>query len=139
MKPLIFAIVCSSAILSSQAGAQSSGAPPEPDLTREQARDRAEQLFATFDINHDGVVTRKEAQSVGRRLMMRRAATGRDVAPGIGGHTLRFLEHAFAGMPSVTEQQFEQAFLAHFDQMDVNHDGILTATERRGGNEAPAQ
>jgi hypothetical protein len=39
----------------------------------------------------------------------------------------------------VTEQQFEQAFLAHFDQMDANHDGILTAAERDGGNEAPAQ
>jgi hypothetical protein len=137
MKPLIFAIACSAAILSSQAGAQAPGAPPEPDLTREQARERAEQLFATFDVNHDGVVTRKEAQSVGRRLMMRRAATGRDVAPGIGGHTLRFLEHAFAGMPSVTEQQFEQAFLAHFDQMDANHDGILTAAEREEGRSPP--
>jgi hypothetical protein len=34
-------------------------------------------------------------------------------------------------MQSVTELQFEQAFLAHFDEMDTNHDGILTDTERR--------
>jgi hypothetical protein len=110
---------------------------PQPDLTREQARERADQLFQMFDLNHDGVVTRKEAQSLGRRLLMQRASTGRDVAPGIGGHTLKFLEHAFAGRQSVTELQFEDAMLAHFDQMDVNHDGILTAAERQDGRDLP--
>jgi hypothetical protein len=32
----------------------------------------------------------------------------------------------------VTKEQFEGAMLAHFDQMDANHDGILTAAEREG-------
>ncbi|MFL6725557.1 MAG: hypothetical protein ACJ8FS_03455 [Sphingomicrobium sp.] len=63
-------------------------------------------------------------------MLLLRASTGRDVAPGIGGHTLRFLERRFAGLQAVTRQQFEDAFLAHFDQMDVDHDGILTAAER---------
>jgi Ca2+-binding EF-hand superfamily protein len=140
MRQLIIAIACGAAILSTQAGAQAAEPTQQPDLTREQARARAEQLFQTFDTNRDGAVTRKEAQSVGKRLLMRRAATGRDVAPGIGGHTLHFLEHAFAGMQSVSEQQFEQAFLAHFDEMDINHDGVLTAAERDAGrNEAPNQ
>jgi Ca2+-binding EF-hand superfamily protein len=129
MKQLIGMLVALN--LSTNASAQvSDSAGQQPDLTRHQALERAQQLFSTFDVNHDGVVTRKEAETVGRRLLLQRAATGRDVAPGIGGHTLRFLEHAFTGMQSVTEQQFEQAMLVHFDQMDTNHDGILTAAER---------
>jgi hypothetical protein len=105
--------------------------PPPSDLTRQQVRDRADELFDRFDLNHDGHVTRSEARVLGRRLLLLRAATGRDVAPGIGGHTLRFLEHRFAGRQEVTKPQFEAAFLAHFDDMDVNHDGILTAAERQ--------
>ena len=109
------------------------------DLTRQEARDRADQLFALFDANHDGIVTRSEAEQVGNELMIKHAATGADEAPGIGGHTLRFLEHVFAGMESVTRQQFEGAMLAHFDQMDRNHDGVLTAAERLQAGEQAAR
>jgi Ca2+-binding EF-hand superfamily protein len=139
MRKLIIAIACGAAFFSTQAGAQATDATQQGDLTREQARQRADQLFQMLDVNHDGVVTRKEAHSVGKRLMMQRATTGRDVAPGIGGHTLRFLEHTFAKVESVTQQQFEDALLAHFDQMDANHDGILTPAERQGGRGAPTQ
>jgi Ca2+-binding EF-hand superfamily protein len=123
--------------MSTQAVAQTAASAPQPDLSREQARERAQQLFETFDLNKDGLVTRAEAQSVGKRLLLKRAATGRDVAPGIGGHTLRFLERAFAGRESVTEPQFEAALLTHFDQMDANHDGVLTAAERQEGRDLP--
>ena len=102
----------------------------EPDLPRAQALERADTLFERFDLNHDGIVTRAEAELVGSKLLLLRAATGRDEAPGIGGHTLRFLRQRFTGLEAVTKLQFEAAFLAHFDQMDVNHDGILTAAER---------
>jgi Ca2+-binding EF-hand superfamily protein len=129
-KQLALACASSAIIWSAEAAAQGAVTAPQPDITREQARSRAQQLFAMFDVNHDGVVTRTEAKSVGMRLLMRRAATGRDAAPGIGGQTLRYLETAFSGMQSVTEQQFEAAFLAHFDEMDSDHDGILTAAER---------
>lgn len=105
------------------------GAPP-PDMTRAQALDRADSLFAQFDANHDGVVTREEARSVGEKLLLRRAALHRDVAPGIGGHTLDYMKRSFATAQAVTRPQFEAAMLAHFDEMDVNHDGILTAAER---------
>lgn len=105
-------------------------ARPDGDLTRAQALERANMLFERFDLNHDGVVTRAEAELVGSKLLLVRAATGRDEAPGIGGHTLRFLRQRFTGLDAVTKSQFESAFLAHFDQMDVNHDGILTAEER---------
>ena len=108
--------------------------PPQaaqhPDITRVQARARADQLFDRFDLNHDGVVTRAEADFFGKKLLLLHAATGRDEAPGIGGHTLRFLERRFSSVPAVTKLKFEAAFLAHFDDMDANHDGILTAAER---------
>jgi hypothetical protein len=118
------------AVIAAQPGAQSVVPLQQPDLTRDQARDRADQLFDRFDLNQDGLVTREEAQTLGRKLLLLRAATGRDVAPGIGGHTLRFLERRFAGVEAVTKPQFEAAFLAHFDEMDINHDGVLTAGER---------
>ena len=102
----------------------------ETGLTRAQALERADQLFDRFDLNRDGTVTRDEAELVGSKLLLQRAATGRDEAPGIGGHTLRFLRQRFTGLQAVTKPQFEAAFLAHFDQMDANHDGILTAAER---------
>ena len=101
------------------------------DITRQQAQQMADRLFQRFDLNHDGIVTRDEAKQVGVPLQAERAVSGKDVTPGLGGHTLRFLERTFAGAQSVTEQQFEQAMLAHFDQMDLNHDGVVTADERQ--------
>ena len=117
-------------LVAAQAIAESTS--PQPDLTREQARERADQLFDRFDLNHDGIVTRGEARQLGTRLMMIRASTGRDPAQGLGGHTLSFLKHRFAGVEAVTKEQFERAFLDHFDEMDANRDGVLSAAERAG-------
>ena len=114
-----------------ESGEPAANAPQQPSLTRQQARERADQRFDQFDLNHDGIVTREEVERLGPKLLFLRASTGRDLAPGIGGHTLRFLKHRFARVQAVTRQQFEAAFLAHFDQMDTNHDGILTTAERR--------
>jgi hypothetical protein len=131
MRQLTLAIACTALIASTGAVAQGTDAAgQQPDLTREQARERADQLFDGFDLNHDGIVTRAEAERVGRKLMMHRAATGRDSAPGLGGHTLRFLKRRFADADQVTKADFEAAMLAHFDAMDSDHDGVLTAAER---------
>lgn len=130
MKPFVLTFASGAILWSSLLMAQTRPVSQQPDITREEARARAQHLFAEFDLDDDGVVTRKEAKSVGMRLLMQRASTGRDVAPGIGGQTLKYLETAFAGMQAVSEQQFEHAFLGHFDEMDANHDGILTAAER---------
>lgn len=133
MKKLLGAIALIAAVAAAPALAQSvDGLSQQPDLTRNQAVERADQLFDRFDLNHDGVVTRDEAQRLGRKLTLQRAATGRDPAQGLGGHTLRFLKQRFSGVETVTRGQFEEAMLEHFDDMDVNHDGILTAAERLG-------
>jgi len=133
MKRLFGAIALFVAATAAPAFAQpADSVSPQPDLTRNQALERADQLFDRFDLNHDGVVTRDEAERLGRKLMLQRAATGRDPAHGLGGHTVRFLKHRFSGVEAVTRQQFEQAMLDHFDEMDANHDGILTAAEREG-------
>lgn len=124
---IAIAITTFAAAVGIQPAAQSTG---QPDITRAQAQQRADHLFEQFDLNHDGYVTRQEAELLGSKLLLLRASTGRDQAPGIGGHTLRFLRHRFTGLEAVTKPQFEAAFLAHFDQMDVNHDGILTWAER---------
>jgi hypothetical protein len=131
MKKLLGAIALIAAATAAPAAAQpTDNAADQPDLTRNEALERADQLFDRFDLNHDGLVTRDEAERLGRKLMLQRAATGRDPAHGLGGHTLRFLKRRFSGVEAVTRQQFEQAMLEHFDEMDVNHDGILTAAER---------
>ena len=132
MLPALIAL----AIAISAVPSPATDANPPADLTRDEARNRADGLFATFDTNGDGIVTREEAQHEGKKLMLRRAATGHDAAPGIGGHTLRFLEQRFAKAESITKAEFEDAFLAHFDEMDTNHDGILTAIERQKARKA---
>ena len=104
----------------------SDGAP----ITRQEAVQRADRLFDMLDANHDGLLTRSEARYRGAELKVERASSGVDVAPGLGGHTARHIEHRFAQARSITRDQFEKAFLAHFDEMDHNHDGILTPEER---------
>ncbi len=125
------------AVLYTQACAQvpsvPAGAAAVGNITCAQALQRADGLFDQFDTDHDGKITWHEAKSVGKQLMAERMALHRDVAPGLGGHTLRYLEQTFANSEFIDRQQFEQAMLAHFDQMDVNHDGILTPAERSEG------
>jgi hypothetical protein len=131
MKKLLVTIVLGATVFSAQAGARDSAiGSAQPDITRQQARERADGLFQMFDLNRDGVITREEANEVGQKLMAQRGALHRDVAPGFGGRTLKYLKRTFAGAQSVTRQQFEDAMLAHFDEMDANHDGVVTNAER---------
>lgn len=126
-RALLFSAAIAAVAVCAQASAQSADLAP---ITRDQALQRADSLFARLDLDHDGVVTRSEAIQATSQLKAERQATGTDVAPGIGGHTTRFLTRRFAGAESITKGQFEQAMLAHFDKMDLNHDGTLSTEER---------
>lgn len=99
--------------------AQAGDAPrrmPMADMTRQQAVDRADQMFARLDANHDGRFTPDEAQAM--RGMRRR---GPDGAAGPGG-------------PGARGERI-------FDRLDINHDGNITREEfgqahaRHGGPE----
>src|SRR5262245_21968737 len=128
----ILAFASIAATLASPGAAHPLARPTRPEwtITREEAFQRADRLFEMLDVNHDGVLTRREAEMAGAALRAERAETGIDVAPGIGAHTARYFEHRFAGARVITREQFEQAMLDHFDQLDRDHDGVLTAKER---------
>lgn len=131
----LLATVALAAIITSAPSVASTTSAPaaSPNITRPMAVQRADRLFALLDSDHDGILTRDEARVAGARLMAQRMATGQDRAPGIGGHTLKYFEHALEASSSVNRRQFEQVMLAHFEQMDRNHDGILTSAERQAG------
>ena len=108
------------------------------DQTRAEAQQRTDMMFQMLDANHDGTVTRAEADQA---LAQFQAARGGDGGQG-GGRLQRMIDEAFANSPSLTLQQFEAQSLARFDAADLNHDGTVTAAERqqaRGQQAAPAR
>jgi Ca2+-binding EF-hand superfamily protein len=73
-------------------------------------------MFQRLDANHDGTVTRDEAQQMAAQS---------------GGRGGRMLDRVFGNAQSLTLQQFETQSLARFDAEDLNHDGTVTAAERQ--------
>ena len=88
------------------------------DQTRAEAQQRADAMFQRFDLNHDGVVTRDEAQQVAAQF-------------GAADRAPRMIDRVFGGAQSLTLQQFEAQALARFDRDDLNHDGVVTVAERQ--------
>ena len=125
MKTLVFAVALGATILSTQAGAQMpGGGQMAQDTTRQQAQQMADALFARFDLNHDGVVTRQEAEQAREQL-----------GGGSSGHGEKMIARVFGDAQSLTLAQFEAQSLAKFDRDDLNHDGVLTAAERQQARE----
>lgn len=124
MKRLLVMIALGATIVSTQAIAQ--GEPGgggqvgrmQQDMTREQAKQRADQMFQRFDLNHDGVVTREEAQQALAQF-------------GAGKRGERMIDRMFGDSQSMTLPQAEAQALARFDRDDLNHDGVVTAAERQ--------
>ena len=75
MKMLIIASAFGATVAATQPVAQPLQPLQQRNLSRAQARDRADQLFERFDLNHDGYVTRGEAQLLGGKLLLLRAST----------------------------------------------------------------
>lgn len=136
MTKLIIAIALGAAAVSIPALAQApraEGGWGQRDQTRDEAKQRADMMFQMIDSNHDGVVTRQEAEQA---LAQFQASHGGGDGGGRGGGMMqRMLEQLFANSPSVTLQQFEALMLARFDAQDLNHDGVVTAEERRQARE----
>lgn len=118
MKKLLATIALGATIVSTPAFAQDDRGQMG-DMTRQEAQQRADAMFQRFDINHDGVVTRQEAEQVRSQM-------------GFGSKRAeKMIDRAFGSAQSLTLQQFEAESLAQFDAMDLNHDGVVTAAERQ--------
>jgi hypothetical protein len=121
MKTLLATIALGAMVISTQAFAQlehgSRGGWAQQDMTRQQAQQMADSMFQRFDLNHDGVVTRQEAEQAAAQF-------------GAGDRAERMIDRLFGDAQSLTQQQAEAQALARFDQQDLNHDGVVTAAER---------
>jgi hypothetical protein len=121
MKKLLFTVALGAAIASTPALAQDQGGGRGglmQDMTRAQAQQMADGMFQRFDANHDGVVTRAEAQQAASQF-------------GGGERVQKMIDRAFGTAQSLTLQQFETQQLARFDRDDLNHDGTVTTAERQ--------
>jgi Ca2+-binding EF-hand superfamily protein len=130
MKILHIAAAFSAAGLSTIAFAQTP--PPvvqapnaQRDLTRAEAKQRADLMFSRFDMNKDGTVTKTEAQAETAQYEASRGDDGRGAA-----RMGRMIDLAFSSASSMNLAQFEAQALARFDAMDLNHDGTVSAAER---------
>jgi Ca2+-binding EF-hand superfamily protein len=84
-------------------------------------------LFARADTNKDGVVTRAEFETMGEQLRTRMQHAS---VAGRGGS--RLFETADSNKDGrISEAELQQAELANFDRMDLNHDGTITPDERQ--------
>ena len=148
MKKVIFTIALGAIAVSTQVSAQPAEAPPpQPgvsvapapvqgrgwmhDQTRAEALQRADRIFQMLDVNHDGVVTRAEAEQAASQFAGRRGG-----GEGGSGHMERLIDREFGTAQSLTLQQFEAQALASFDALDLNHDGVVTAAERQQAHAA---
>ena len=140
MKKFLVMVALSATVLPAAALAQGGGGGGMmmKDQTRAEAQQRTDMLFQMLDANHDGTVTRAEADQA---LAQFQAARGGENGGQRGGRFQRMIDEAFATSQSLTLQQFEGQSLARFDAADLNHDGVVTAAERqaaRGQRAAPA-
>jgi len=122
MKTLLVAAALGATIISTQAFAQedggrhhSHGGLMQQDVTRQQAKEMADKLFQRLDTNHDGTLTREEAEQAAAQF---------------GDRAQHMVDRLFGDAQSITLQQAEAQALARFDSQDLNHDGVLTAAER---------
>ena len=119
MKTLLITLALGAAFVSAPALAQEHhghGGKMQQDTTRQQAQQMADEMFQRFDTNHDGTLTRDEAQAAASQF---------------GGRAGHMIDRLFGDAQSVTLQQAEAQAMAHFDSMDLNHDGTLSAAERK--------
>ena len=145
MDKFLVTVALGAAMVSTPLLAQQGGG--QRDQTRAEAQQRADMMFQMIDANHDGTVTKAEAQTALAQFEAMRGGGGDNGGRG-GGRMQRMLDQLFATSPSITQPQLEALMLARFDAQDLNHDGTVTAAEREqaraarqaaGGATAPVQ
>jgi hypothetical protein len=124
MKQLLVTVALGATMISTQAlaqdaGGQRGGGWAQRDETRAQAQQMADSMFQRFDLNHDGAVTRQEAEQARAQLGF------------ASDRVEKMIARTFGDAQSLTLQQFEAQALARFDRDDLNHDGTVTAAERQ--------
>jgi hypothetical protein len=124
MKKLLVTIALGATTISTQALAQDAGSGrtggwAQRDMTRSQAQQMADSMFQRFDLNHDGTVSRQEAEQA--RTQMGFASE----------RVEKMIARTFGDAQALTLQQFEAQALSRFDRDDLNHDGTVTAAERQ--------
>ena len=121
MHKILIPLALGAAIASTAAVAQNQpqqGGRWMQDMTRAQAQQMTDGMFQRFDLNHDGVVTRQEAEQAASQF-------------GAGQRAEKMIDRMFGSAQSLTLQQAQAQALARFDRDDLNHDGVVTAAERQ--------
>ena len=104
MKKLLITAASAALVLSSQAGAQS--APAEsPSVARQRAVAMADQQFARYDLNQDGLLTRAEAQQA-------LAQMAPNETPRQSRKAERMIDRLFGNAQSITRPEFDAAAAA---------------------------
>ena len=129
-------IAAAAAACSTQVQAQApqgeGGGRMQRDVTRQQTQEMTDMMFRRFDLNHDGVLTRQEAEQAAAQL-----GGGDDSRR--GARAERRIARLFGDQQSVTLAQAEAEALARFDAEDLNHDGIVSGDEREQARAARQQ
>ncbi len=128
MNNLLATIALGAAIISTQAFAQDDHGDragwTQRDMTRQQAQQMADDMFQRFDSNHDGVLTRQEAEQAAAQF-------------GGSGRAEKMIGRMFGDSQSLTLQQAEAQALSRFDRDDLNHDGTVTGGRAQAGARCP--
>ena len=131
MNKFLVTVALGAIAVSAGAAAQApGGGRGQRDQTRAEVQQRADMFFQMMDANHDGTVTKAEAQQALASFGAADAGAGAGASAGRMGMMQRMVDRLFATTPSVTQQQLEALMLARFDAQDLNHDGTVTAAER---------
>ena len=104
----------------------------EGDLTRAQAEQLVRDQLGRLDLNHDGVITDKEIDTIVDRI----ATAG---GPERMGEFLHRLVTEFGHDGRVLVDDIVKARLGQFDAADTNHDGKLSPEERQAAMAAARQ
>jgi Ca2+-binding EF-hand superfamily protein len=126
MKTLLATIALGATVIAMPAMAQEQ-AEPRHDMTRTEAQQRAVRMFQLLDVNHDGNVTKTEADQAFAQFQ---ASRGGERSRG-GARTKQMIDQAFAATQSLTQAQFEAQAIARFEAQDTNKDGFVSAAERQ--------